>query len=267
MAHARNSRRARGSQRRRPPNNTVHRIFRSKSGKTELGDFAVHINPPPFPPSVTTQILQEKVIEVEQTFDLGVNTPTNLNLNQIQLRNAVKELLGGSTAGYTAVVESILYWCSSADISSEMTELITGKVQLRSGRLFRPARGGFGWPKNKRLMFTHASTSTDNFVSFQFSSATAQKDVCVLLHVKLKVQPLAKFQPGPTLRFINLVQSIHNPSFHKGPGFHYSPPLDNAMARLSTSSPHSLVAIDDICSEAECELTYPHVHRGVRVVN
>jgi hypothetical protein len=264
MANARNARRAGGAKRRRAPRNTIHRIFRSKSGKTELGDFAVHLNPPPFPPSVSTQILQEKIVEVEKTFKLGVNAIAEVQVTQDDIRAALVQLLDGKDVSYTAVLESICYWCSSSDISSEMFEHITGKVQLRSGRLFRPARGGFEWPKNKRISIRDTSTTKINIVTFSFSSATAQSNVCVLIHVKVKVQPIAKVKPGPTLRFINLVQSLHT---NRVPGNFCSPPLECDMARLSTASPHSFVALDDVCSESSCGVSRPHIHRGVRVVD
>lgn len=249
----RKGRGSRGKSNGRP--GTLHHTFRSKAGKRELGDFAVNLNPPAFPPSVAVQIIQEKTIEI----DLPINITTGVvtvAVSQATIRTAIASLLNASTAPYDAVVESIEYWMASADIAVSMTEYVTNKIQMRSGRMFRPARGGFEWPKNKRLMVRSSDTSTANLVDITASAAAAVASR-ILFHIKVKVQPYAKQLPGPTMRFLAALGSTSTTRPQR-----YEPLSE--MERLQVDSPASFTVIDDACSLASCPVSVPHVHQASR---
>jgi hypothetical protein len=239
--------RARGGSNRK--SGTLHRTFRSKAGKRELGDFAVDLNPPAFPPSVPVQILEEKIIEIEKAIAITTGAVA-VAVSQAELRAAVASLLNGSTAPFDAVIESISYWMASADISVSLSEYVTNKIQMRSGRMFRPARGGFEWPKNKRLMLHSADTSTAKLVEVTASAAAAITSR-VLFHIKVKIQPYAKQLPGPTLRFISALSAAQSQR---------SEPLP-AIEDMSMNSPSSFTVIDDACSLASCSVSVPHTHQ------
>lgn len=245
----------RGGLGRRRKNGTLHRTFRSKSGKRELGDFAVDINPPAFPPSVPVQILEEKIIEIEKPIAITTGAVT-VAISQADLRVAVASLLNGTTAPFMAVVEEVRYWLASADISASFYEYLTDKIQMRSGRMFRPARGGFEWPKNKRLTIRSSDASTAKLCDLTASAASAVSSR-ILFHVRVKIQPYAKQLPGPTLRFNSLLSMAkQQPSFQG-----QLPPIHD----LSLASPASFTVIDDACSLASCPVSVPHTHEARRL--
>lgn len=276
------SRNKRGSRRGFGKRRTLHKAFRSKSGKSIIADFATEIRCPAFPPVVNPQILDTRRTTIEKSVTQtagGAVVTTNFTI--ADLRKAVAELFVGGTAlstQFLAYLVKAYAWCNSSDVSLELSENITGRELLKEGRQLRPACAAFEWPINKRQLVDNVASTTTQLMQIRTSAAVAST-YFVTLHLEIKILVQDAVNAGPTVdlsliphnnwqtkskRFSDSKDDSRNGKY--GPEYELVHEGDlggvERMRRLEIRSP-SIHTIDDLCSNASCGIERPHKHRRV----